>query len=37
MYFRHPVSYSAVRPEVTGLLNHPIFNADKFLLVEKDN
>lgn len=37
MYFRHPTAYSAVRPEVSGLLTHPIFNADKFLLVEKDN
>ncbi|HLR46044.1 MAG TPA: ABC transporter substrate-binding protein [Deinococcales bacterium] len=37
MYFRHPISYSAVRPEVDGLLTHPIFNAEKFLLVEKDN
>lgn len=35
MYFRHPVSYSAISTDVTGLLTHPIFNADKFLLVEK--
>ena len=35
MFFRHPVSYSAVSPDVDGLLTHPIFNADKFLLVEK--
>ncbi len=35
MYFRHPVAYTAIRPEVSGLLMHPIFNADKFLLVEK--
>lgn len=34
VYIRYPVSYSVVRPGVTGLLNHPIFNADKFMLVE---
>ncbi len=34
VYMRYPVSYSVVRPGVTGLLNHPIFNADKFMQVE---
>jgi peptide/nickel transport system substrate-binding protein/oligopeptide transport system substrate-binding protein len=34
VYIRYPVSYYAVRPGVTGILNHPIFNADKFMRVE---
>jgi len=34
VYIRYPVSYTVVRPGVTGVLNHPIFNADKFTLVE---
>ena len=34
IYIRYPVSYSVVRPEVTGILNHPIFNADKFMQVQ---
>src|SRR5690606_2317322 len=34
IYIRYPVSYSVVREGVTGLLNHPIFNADKFTQVQ---
>ncbi len=34
VYIRYPVTYYAVRPGVTGILNHPIFNADKFMQVE---
>ncbi|HZJ08207.1 MAG TPA: hypothetical protein VFD39_00795, partial [Trueperaceae bacterium] len=34
VYIRYPVSYFVVRDGVTGLLNHPIFNADKFTRVE---
>ena len=34
VYIRYPVTYYAVRPEVTGILNHPIFNAEKFMQVE---
>ncbi|MDQ3396304.1 MAG: ABC transporter substrate-binding protein [Deinococcota bacterium] len=34
VYLRYPVSYYAVRPGVEGILNHPIFNADKFMLVD---
>ena len=34
VYIRYPVSYSVVREGVTGLLDHPIFNADKFMLVQ---
>lgn len=37
MFFRHPIAYTAIRPEVSGLLVHPIFNADKFLLVVKED
>lgn len=36
VYLRHPVVYSAEAKNVSGLLNHPIFNADKFVLVEID-
>lgn len=36
VYIRYPVTYYAVRPGVTGILNHPIFNADKFMQVEID-
>src|SRR5690606_35972674 len=32
VYIRYPVSYVVVREGVTGLLNHPIFNAEKFML-----
>ena len=34
VYIHYPVTYYAVRPEVTGILNHPIFNAEKFMQVE---
>lgn len=34
IFIRYPVSYYAVRPGVEGILNHPIFNADKFMLVD---
>ncbi len=34
VYIRYPVSYTVVRPGVTGVLNHPIFNADKFMQVQ---
>jgi peptide/nickel transport system substrate-binding protein/oligopeptide transport system substrate-binding protein len=34
VFMRYPVSYEVVRPGVTGLLNHPIFNADKFTQVQ---
>lgn len=34
VYIRYPVSYVVVREGVTGLLNHPIFNAEKFMLVD---
>ncbi len=34
LYIRYPVSYSVVRPGVEGVLNHPIFNADKFTQIE---
>ena len=37
VYIRYPVSYYAVRPGVTGILNHPIFNADKFMEVTISN
>jgi peptide/nickel transport system substrate-binding protein/oligopeptide transport system substrate-binding protein len=37
VYIRHPVSYSVQQPDVTGLLAHPIFNADKFVLVDLGN
>ena len=33
VYIRYPVSYEVVREGVTGLLNHPIFNADKLTQV----
>ena len=33
VYIRYPVSYFAVSENVSGLLNHPIFNADKFMQV----
>jgi len=34
VYIRYPVSYFVVREGVEGILNHPIFNADKFTLVQ---
>jgi ABC-type transport system substrate-binding protein len=34
VFIRYPVSYSVVRPGVTGVLNHPIFNADKFTQIQ---
>lgn len=34
VYIRYPVSYYVQREGVTGVLNHPIFNADKFTLVQ---
>ena len=37
VYIRYPVTYYAVRPGVTGILNHPIFNADKFMEVNISN
>src|SRR5690606_29646826 len=35
VYIRYPVSYEVVREGVTGLLNHPIFNADKLTQVRR--
>ena len=37
VFIRYPVSYYAVKEGVTGILNHPIFNADKFMTVELGN
>lgn len=37
VFIRYPVSYYTIREGVTGLLNHPIFNADKFTQVEVGN
>ena len=37
VFIRYPVSYYATREGVTGILNHPIFNADKFMQVELGN
>ena len=37
VFIRYPVSYFATRKGVSGILNHPIFNADKFMQVELGN